>query len=145
MSPLPTPRRAAPRILLVDDDSALLEGLAEMLRIRLESVHVDLCHGPAVAVRMVQHGQYDVILCDVSMPNVSGLELLPRFREADGAASILMMSATLDDSISKRALANGAIGIVGKPFDREGLTMMLKQTLKHRSVSESYRHSGTAV
>jgi CheY-like chemotaxis protein len=133
------------RILLIDDDAALLEGLAEMLRIRLQSVHVDLCHGSAFAVRMLQHGQYDVILCDVNMPNTNGLELLPRLRKANADASILMMSATLDYSISNRALADGATGFVSKPFDRDALTMTLKQALKRHCLSPSYSGTCTAV
>jgi CheY-like chemotaxis protein len=72
---------APSRILLVDDDAALLEGLAEMLTIRLQPVHVDTCHGSRLAVKMVQQGQYDVILCDVWMPVMNGLELLPRLRK----------------------------------------------------------------
>jgi CheY-like chemotaxis protein len=59
------------RILLIDDDPALLEGLAQMVRIRLQPVHVDTCYGSALAVRMVQRGHYDVILCDVCMPQTN--------------------------------------------------------------------------
>jgi diguanylate cyclase len=133
------------RILIIDDDPALLEGLAEMLRIRLQPVHVDTCPGSAFAVWMVQQGHYDVILCDVCMPQTNGLELLPRLRAVDGGASILMMSATLDRSVRNRALADGAMGIVAKPFDRDTLTLALKQALKHNPLSRFYCASPTAV
>lgn len=133
------------RILLIDDDPALLEGLAEMLRIRLQPVHVDTCPGPAFAVWTVQQGHYDVILCDLCMPETNGLELLPRLRAIDGDVSILMMSATLDRNIQNRALADGATGFVVKPFDRDALTMTLKQALKHHRLSRSYSASRTAV
>jgi DNA-binding NtrC family response regulator len=133
------------RILLIDDDLALLEGLAQMVRIRMQPIHVDTCHGSAFAVRMVQQGHYDVILCDICMPQTNGLELLPRLRAVDGGASILMMSATLDRNIQNRALAEGAIGFVVKPFDRDGLTLALKQALKHNRLSRSYSASPAAV
>jgi two-component system, response regulator YesN len=133
------------RILLVDDDLALLEGLAQMVRMRLQPVHVDTCHGSAFAVRMVQQGHYDVILCDVWMPETNGLELLPRLREVDPDVSILMMSATLDRNIQNRALAERAIGFVVKPFDRDALTMTLKQALRHHRLSRSHSSSPTAV
>jgi DNA-binding NtrC family response regulator len=116
-----------------------------MLRIRLQPVHVDTCPGPAFAVWMVQQGHYDVILCDVCMPQTNGLELLPRFRAIGGGASILMMSATLNRSVRNRALADGAMGIVAKPFDRDALTVTLKQALKHNRLSRSYSASRTAV
>lgn len=70
-------------------------------------------------------------LCDVSMPTMNGLELLPSLRRAAPAASILMMSAVGDRSVRNRALAGGATGFVAKPFDRETLTMTLKQALQH--------------
>jgi DNA-binding NtrC family response regulator len=125
------------RILLIDDDPALLEGLAEMLRLRLQPIHVDTCHGAVLAVRLVQQGAYDIILCDVCMPDTNGLELLPRLRAVDAEASILMMSATLDRSARNRVLADGATGFISKPFDRDDLTRTLKEALKHHHLSES--------
>ncbi len=90
-------------------------------------------------------GTLDVILCDVCMPQTNGLELLPRLRAIGGGASILMMSATLNRSVRNRALADGAMGIVAKPFDRDALTVTLKQALKHNRLSRSYSASRTAV
>src|SRR3569832_2000698 len=87
---------ALSRMLLIDDDPALLDGLAEMVSIRLQPVQVDLCRNPEFAVMMVQRGQHDVILCDVSMPTINGLDLLPRLRKAAPAASILLMSGVED-------------------------------------------------
>jgi CheY-like chemotaxis protein len=136
---------APSRILVVDDDAALLEGLAEMLRIRLQPVHVDTCHGSRLAVKMVQQGQYDVILCDVWMPIMNGLELLPRLREAAPEASILMMSAVVDRSVRSKVLADGATGFVVKPFDRDALTMTLKQALTHHRLPASSCVTPTAI
>ena len=67
-----TDRILPPRILLIDDDTALLASLAEMLTIRLQPSHIETCDGSTFALRMVQQGQYDVILCDVWMPGING-------------------------------------------------------------------------
>jgi DNA-binding NtrC family response regulator len=125
-----------PTILLIDDDAALLAGLAEMLTIRLEPVHVETCLRSAFAVRMVQQGRYDVILCDVWMPEINGLDLLPRLREAAPDASILMMSAALSASVRNRAFADGATGFLSKPFDRDALTMEIKQILENHHLTK---------
>jgi DNA-binding NtrC family response regulator len=124
------------RILLIDDDTALLAGLTEMLTIRLQPVHVETCPGSALAVRMVQLGRYDIILCDVWMPKINGLDLLPKLREAAPEASILMMSAALSPSVRNRAFADGATGFLPKPFDRDALTMELKQILKNHHLTK---------
>ena len=121
-------------ILVIDDDAALLEGLAQMLRIRLQPVQIDTCHGSALALTTVRQGRYDVILCDLWMPGIDGLELLPHLRQAAPEAIILMMSAVLDDRVKERAVAGGAMGFLVKPFDRDGLTMTLKQVLQQHSL-----------
>lgn len=119
-----------PRILLIDDDPALLEGLGQMLAIRLQRVQIETCDGSALALPTARQGQYDVILCDVWMPGIDGLELLPDLRQAAPDAVIFMMSAVLDDGVKEWAVAAGATGFLVKPFDRDVLTMTLKQVLQ---------------
>ena len=121
------------RFLLIDDDPALLEGLAEMLTIRLQPVHIDTCDGSAFALSAARQGHYDVILCDVWMPGIDGLHLLPQLRQAAPEAVILMMSAVLDDREKEQAVADGASGFLVKPFDREVLTMTVRHVLQQHS------------
>lgn len=125
------------RILLIDDDPALLESLAEMLRIRLEQVQIETCSNPALAVAVAQRGSFDLILCDVRMPQMNGLTLLPQLRGAAPHAAIVMMSGMLDDTVRSRAFAYGATTFLAKPFDRESLTINLKQALKNRRLSQT--------
>ncbi|MBA2253198.1 MAG: response regulator [Nitrospirales bacterium] len=123
------------RVLVIDDDAALLESLAEMLTIRLGRVHVDTCSNPASAEAMVRRGQYDLILCDVWMAPVSGLTLLPQLRKAAPEASIIMMSGVTNNTVRSQALASGATTFLPKPFDRDSLTLMLKQVLNERHLA----------
>lgn len=122
-------------ILLIDDDTALLAGLAEMLRLRLWRVRIDTCDHPTKAVTLVQQGNYDLILCDVHMPQITGIVLLPELRQAAPDASIVMMSGVVDDSLRSAAFAYGATMWVAKPFDRQALTITLKQVLKNRRLA----------
>jgi DNA-binding NtrC family response regulator len=117
------------RILIIDDDEALLAGLADMLKIRLQDVQVDKCCDPVSAVGMVRQQDYDVILCDVCMPRVSGLELLPQLRYERPNVAIIAMSGIADESLNNTALLYGATAFVAKPFDREVLSTVLKTTL----------------
>jgi CheY-like chemotaxis protein len=136
---LPTPscqtrrRLNNTRILIIDDDPALLESLAEMLTIRLGRVHVDTCSNPSFAGSMVRRGRYEVILCDISMPHINGLMILPILRHSAPNAAIVLMSAVADKGVQEKAFIDGATAFLAKPFDREVLTGTLKQLLKRSS------------
>ena len=123
--------RSTPRILIIDDDPALLESLAEMLMIRLGRVHVDTCSIPAFAVGMVRREGYDIILCDISMPDINGLTLLPSLRDSTPDAAIVMMSAVANNGDQEKAFSNGATAFLAKPFDRDLLTATLKEVLRN--------------
>lgn len=144
-APIDALHMSTSKILLIDDDPSLLVGLSEMLHIRLGSVQVDTCLGPSFAVHMLQQKQYDLILCDVSMPEINGLDLLPKLRKAAPVAAIFMMSAALDSSVRTSALANGATGFIAKPFDRDALTFTLKQTLQNYRLPLAISASHAAV
>jgi DNA-binding NtrC family response regulator len=112
-----------PRILIIDDDPALLESLTEMLKIRLGRVHIETCRNPALAVG---HGMTEPLrfnLCDVSMPDINGLALLPPLRHSAPDAAIVIMSAIADKGVQ------GATVFLAKPFDRDVLTATLKHLL----------------
>jgi DNA-binding NarL/FixJ family response regulator len=117
------------RILLIDDDPALLSGLAETLRLRLGTELVHTCPNPMSAPAMVQRAQYDLILCDVWMPQMNGLTLLPQLRQLAPRTPILMMSGVADEGIKTTALGYGATQFLAKPFDRQSLAATLKQVM----------------
>lgn len=130
-------RKQVSRILIIDDDQALLTGLTEMLQLCLWRAEIETCSHPASAVSIAQDGNYDLILCDCWMPETSGLDLLPRLRQAAPHASILMMSGAVNDAVQKTALSRGARQVLAKPFDRQSLTSLLKQALKDHHATES--------
>jgi DNA-binding response OmpR family regulator len=117
------------RILIIDDDEALLAGLADMLKIRLEDVHVATCADPVSAVGMARQDDYDLILCDVCMPRISGLKLLPQLRNERPNAAIIAMSGIADQSLNDAALLSGATAFLAKPFERDVLTTVVKAVL----------------
>jgi DNA-binding NtrC family response regulator len=101
-----------------------------MLTIRLAQVNVEMCSHPAFALSMVRRDDYEMILCDVSMPDIDGLALLPTLRDGAPDAAIVMMSAVANPDLQKKALLNGATAFVTKPFDREMLTVTLQHLLE---------------
>lgn len=101
-----------------------------MILLRLAGIQVETCADPRAAIEMARQGNYDLILCDLCMPGITGLSLLPRLRQAAPTADVVVMSALAEQDWKGRALAQGAVGFLQKPFDRDALTACLKSLLK---------------
>src|SRR5260370_6761748 len=80
---------------------------------------------------MLSGGSFDVVLLDVVMPEMSGLELLRRYRESGGTAPVIVMSglSAADDVV--RAMKLGATDYLAKPFDSSELAAALTRALGH--------------
>ncbi|GAA3228377.1 response regulator transcription factor [Nonomuraea helvata] len=115
------------RILAVDDDQAILRSLWRGLR--LEGFAVDTAESGRQALEQAE-GQPDAIILDVSMPEMSGIEVCSRLRESGSQVPVLMLSA-MDEVADRRAgLAAGADDYVVKPFDLGELVLRLRALLR---------------
>ncbi len=115
-----------PRILIVDDDEQVcfVSGRA------LESIgHCDAAHSVGQATRALEHGAYDLVLVDVTLPGESGMTLLDRLRKCWPQTAALMLSAATDLSVAREALDRGAVGYVVKPFRVRDLRIQVTAAL----------------
>ena len=102
------------RILLIDDDEGLRESLTLVLA--AEGYEVTGASDGNAALAKVEACTYDVILCDLRMPGVDGMDLLPRLRELLPQAPIVMMSAFGTEELALEAMNRGAADYLAKPF-----------------------------
>lgn len=128
---------AAYRILAVDDDQAILRSLRRGLR--LEGFDVDVADSGRQALNRVGD-RPDAIVLDVSMPEMSGIEVCSRLRTAGSQVPLLMLSAMDEVDDRKAGLAAGADDYVVKPFDLGELVLRLRALLRRAG-----RAPGTAV
>jgi DNA-binding NtrC family response regulator len=122
---------AAGRLLLVDDDPALLEALTGALALRLPHVCIETCSTGGSAFQRVKRGHYDVIISDLRMPGVEGLVLLRMLQKISPATPFILMTA---DSTSEAAMAaqnEGAYRVLSKPLDRDVVTATVKEALEN--------------
>src|SRR3989454_12577071 len=108
-----------PRVLIVDDDAALLQALPEALRLRMDGVTVDTADSAAAALDRMAARDYDAIITDIKMPGMDGLELLTEIRTHRPDTPTLMITGHAEHDLVVRALRGGAYDFIRKPIDRD--------------------------
>jgi DNA-binding response OmpR family regulator len=116
------------RILIVEDDAAMARGLAA--RLKLSGFSVDIESDGALAAQTALLEPYSLIILDVVLPNVSGLEVLHRIRQAGSTVPIMILTAryTVDDKVS--GLDLGADDYLSKPFDTSEFDARVRALLR---------------
>ena len=106
------------RLLLVDDDPALLDALSSTIDFHLRPSVLDACDTGAKALELAKANSYDAMIVDVNMPNMNGLELLSAVKRLQPHTPVLLISAYASEAIMARAWETGASDFIPKPFDR---------------------------
>jgi CheY-like chemotaxis protein len=118
-----------PRILLVDDDPVLLQGLCDMLTYRLRPAVVVVHASSDDAAAKVQEGQYDVVVCDLKMPGQGGLEVIHQIKRANPDQCIILITGCIEESIDEKAYMEGANAVLRKPLDRDEVVSIIKSLI----------------
>jgi two-component system, sensor histidine kinase and response regulator len=120
------------RILLVDDDAALLDALPEALRLRMDGIQVDTADSGLGALERIRDVDYDAIVSDIKMPGLDGLALLREIREARPRTPTLMITGHGERDLAVQALRGGAYDFVQKPIDRDYFVASLERAIQLR-------------
>jgi DNA-binding NtrC family response regulator len=122
-----------PRILIIDDDTAVRESIERMLRSAGYTVRAAASGEEGFA--LARGGAFDVILSDMRMPGLSGLEVLRQLREqhVDSVFMIMTGFGTMDTAIE--AMQLGAVDFVQKPFFRDELLMRVRAAADRRQLA----------
>jgi two-component system alkaline phosphatase synthesis response regulator PhoP len=137
--PLPGAGAAAPpRVLIVEDDPAMAVALSDGFTYE-GFAPVVACDG-AAGLRLAAEGNVDVVILDVMLPKVSGLEICERLREARSDVPIIMLTARGQEADKVQGLALGADDYVTKPFSFVELVARVRAVLRrtHRPKAATY-------
>ena len=121
-----------PRILVVDDEAAMRESLKDWLM--EDGYEVGLAAGGEEAIAIAQEKGFEVVLLDLKMPGMDGLETLKRFKEIDLEADIIMMTAYATVDTAVQAMKEGAFDYLVKPFDPDEVEMQIKKIVAHKDL-----------
>src|SRR5206468_11178697 len=109
--------REQARVLIVDDDPALLHALPEALRLRMDGVMVDAADSATAALERISSRDYDAIVTDIKMPGMDGLQLLGEIRTHWPDIPTLMITGHAEQDLVVHALRGGAFDFIQKPID----------------------------
>jgi DNA-binding NtrC family response regulator len=105
------------RILIVDDEGSLLMTLAANLE--LEGFEVSCASGGERALELVSRERFDLVLTDVRMPGMNGVELFRRIRSVDRGLPVILMTAFAVEALIEEAITEGVFAVLPKPFEIE--------------------------
>jgi DNA-binding NtrC family response regulator len=126
-------------LLIVDDEADLLTGLARAIGMEIDCRILTATGGREALEIMADH-PVDVVLADIRMPEMDGLELLARIKEQDPAITVIIMTAYGTIQKAVEAIKNGAYDFIQKPVDEDRLIHLIRNGLdRNRLVRENTR------
>ncbi len=120
------------KILVVDDEENILKSVGAFLE--MSDYEAETTNRPSQALQMLESGEFQVLLTDVRMPEMNGLELAARVREKFPDVTTLLMTAfgSIKDAVS--AMRKGAFDYLTKPVDGDELLAILEKISEHRKL-----------
>lgn len=125
------------RILIVDDERVLRENLARFLRLR--SYEVDTADSAESAMSRIEEASYGLVLTDLRMPGIDGLELIRRLQSAHPDAMTVLMTAYASVESAVDALRAGAADYLLKPVALDALAHKVAELFEKRALQERVR------
>jgi two-component system response regulator HydG len=124
--------RGSVRILVVDDEASARSGLEKLLR--QDGFLVDVAADGVSALEVAADKPPDVVVTDLKMPNMDGVELLRKLREQDSDLPVIVVTAFGDVSSAVGAMRAGAEDYLTKPVDFDALTLAIERAIERRAL-----------
>jgi len=122
-----------PSILIVDDKDSLRDMLTRTLS--LEGYEVETASDGKDALKIADARRFDVVLTDLKLPSMDGIEILSRLKERDPFLEVIMMTAFGTIETAVHAMKLGAFDFLTKPFDPEHLSLLLKRAIENQRLA----------
>jgi DNA-binding NtrC family response regulator len=129
-------------ILIVDDDEGTREALEEILE---DDYNVTCVADGQVALDKLNREAIDLVLLDLIMPGMNGIETLKRIKAYDKQIDVIMVSATDRAREATAAITSGAYDYITKPFDADAILSAIERALQKRSLEQEVRYLRSEV
>ena len=120
------------KILVIDDERSIRNTLKEVLE--YENHEIDTAVDGAEGIEMFGKGKYELVLCDIKMPNMDGIEVLEKLIDMPGNAPIVMISGHGNIDTAVEAIKKGAFDFIEKPLDLNRLLITIRNALERKDL-----------
>lgn len=134
---MPNEPNSSGRILVVDDEPSIVDSVATVLR--YEGFEVDVAHSGRIALQKAQEVRFDLIVLDVMLPDLDGLEVTRRIRSDGLDVPVLFLTAKTDVEDRVAGLTVGGDDYVSKPFSLMEIVARTKAILRRRQSPDQDR------
>lgn len=130
-----------PKILFLDDERNVLEGLKRMLRDRMDTWDMSFFTSPQEAMQVLMQNEHHVAVTDVMMPDTDGLDLLAQIKASPDMrdTEVIILTGLRDRDLKSRALELGAADLLSKPVLLEDLIARLNSALRLRNYHDELK------
>jgi DNA-binding NtrC family response regulator len=132
-----------PSVLVVDDESGILDSLNILLR--NEGFAPQLAHGGRAGLEALSETRPDIVLTDIRMPNIGGVEILAAARQNDPDMPVILMTAQATLQSAMQAVNEGAFYYIQKPFRNDELIAILRRAAEQRNLRAENRSLKQAI
>lgn len=115
------------RILIVEDEDTLCESLQRVFR--REGYDTDIADSAETAFRLLENNSYDLIITDIILPGISGIELIARYKEQNPDQKVIIMTAYASLETAVESLRVGASDFIVKPVMHDEIKRIVKKAL----------------
>lgn len=122
------------RVLVVDDEADVCSVMADTLA--FAGYDVESTTEGEEALRLLEHRPFDVVVSDIAMPRLGGLELLAAIQRRSPAVAVVLVTGLASQAIAERAAEQGAVSYIEKPFQPDDLVAAVGQALGRRPLKE---------
>ena len=133
------------RILIVDDDVALLEALPQAILLRAEGITIDTAQSAFDALDRIREVDYDAVVTDIKMPGMDGLALLGEIEKLRPGTPTLLITGHGEHDLAVQALRGGAYDFVAKPIDRDYFIASLERAIQMRRLDRQVERQRIAL
>ena len=120
------------KILIIDDEKPIRSTLTEILE--YEKFEVDEAEDGPTGLDLIKKTEYDIILCDIKMPKMDGLEVLDKIQEGGYETPVVMISGHGNIETAVDALKNGAYDFIQKPLDLNRILVTIRNAMEKQDL-----------
>ena len=120
------------RIMIIEDDKEMRSLLKDFFE--EEGFEIDSASNGVDALRMLSGDHFDLVITDIQMPGLTGLDILPRIRRLKPETPIIVMTAYGSDEVRRRSLERGATTYLEKPIRLSKLRTLIREVVSRKQL-----------